>query len=140
MDCPLRFTYRSHTMDALVRRDFPELSKEINQQREKVYNVCFPVFQSLIQDPKYDLSSAEYSMWVSYRRKSQVICISPRITNCQTNHLLYFGNVIIHSLKEEMKKTTDWDNDIVKSFQITTSIFNTNGKQLPEKSYSFCLH
>jgi hypothetical protein len=107
--------------------DIVNIKDEIRARTEKV-------LQSLLEDPKYDLSGAEWSLWVSYRAKNQCLCLSPTfLVNQDLDTLKFFHLPLFYFVKQELKKY-DWDTETISSFQISSYIIHKiSRKSLPEQ-------
>jgi len=108
----------------------------VNEMKIRARGLTEKVIDCLVNDEKYDISGAEWSLWVSYRKKSKTICLTPTITHERAlDTMTAFHYPLFHYLRNELL-TEAWDLEELKCFMVNTCFQNTQSppKRLPEKT------
>lgn len=108
----------------------------VNEMKIRSRGLTEKVISTLVADPKYDISGAEWSLWVSYRKKTKTICLTPTITHENAlDNMIAFHSPLFHYLRNELLEEP-WDLEELKCFMVNTCFQNTKSppKRLPEKT------
>ena len=106
--------------------------------KDKARIIIEDILDLILNDSRYDLQGAEYKLWVSFRKKSRTLCITPTIIHKHMDNLKWFHLILFNKIREALHKA-EWDTIELDSFLINTSFLNNKipPQKLPEKSYTW---
>lgn len=109
---------------------------DIPNLKQKARGITEKVILDLINDSKYDISDAEWTLWVSFRSKNKTLCLSPTIIHDKLDNLRFFHLPLFYYIKEAIRREY-WDLESIKDFQISSCIKNHKNQLLPEHKHTF---
>lgn len=94
------------------------------------------VFRCIFQDPKYLCDEASVRVWISYRKKTGVLCISNNLISPNVSTLITFlHKIVFHYIKDEIRKSKEeWDILFIKGFSVNIKYNDMDERRVGERT------
>jgi len=113
----------------------------INFMKSRARVIIEDILDIVLSNPRYLLECSKYRVWVSFRKKTRTLCITPTIIHSNLDSLKWFHLTLFSLIKIEFDKE-EWDNTEADCFLLNTCFFNTKTppNKLPEKAYTISIN